>query len=136
MSVWGSGCGHVPGAGHGVLSFGAVPDDTGLLVVTAYLDGQAAGSVCVLVHGRDQVSVGRLHVGPEYRRRRIAREIMIHVLRMWERADIWLYAEPYRAFPDEPAGPSRDVLERFYASLGFRGAADDAGRPAMVRHAC
>lgn len=137
MPAWGSGSGHVPSpAGCVVLRFSCAADGTGLLVITAHAGYCAAGSVAVRAHGPGQVAVGRLHVVPGCRRRHVAQLLMMRVLEIWEHADIWLYAEPYVPLPGMPPGPPRQVLERFYASLGFSPVCDARGHPAMMKRAC
>lgn len=107
----------------------------GSVTITAVSGGLAAGSVAVRELSPDQVAVGRLHVRPGWRRQHVARHLMLLVLGAWAHAEIWLYAQPFSLCPGEPAGPSRLVLESFYASLGFISAEDASGRPAMLKPA-
>lgn len=101
-------------------------------IVTASMDSHEVGSVG-MIEFRSWISIGQLYVKPAWRRQGVARRLMLHVLDLYPQWETWLFAEPYETAGGNPEGASREVLERFYASLGFELAADGEGKRAMVR---
>ena len=114
-----------------MITFRYADDAGGVLVVYADIGEWTAGSVVIREHNSRQVAIGQLHVVPEWRGQRVARRLMTHAIGLFPRAEKWLYAELWVPEGSRP-GPPREILERFYASLGFVAAEDSQGRRAMV----
>lgn len=99
------------------------------------LRGKApAGSAVVRDDGNGVISVAQLHTLEWCRGRGVARELMGHVLRLYQPREVRLIAEPFTREGEKPGAPA-EALEAFYASLGFVPAGGSPERRLMVRRA-